>query len=973
MKLLAILKGMRIMKYKAWLKTCRRFDTKRWFLDLTLCFSILILSAPAWAQAQSSGRSISADISRIGDATHLEFRGLAQWNYDLKKLSDKQYELKLPSLDDKSIALLNTWTDQLVSRVEVIKGEGNPEVKILLEVSDKGVESFDYLTDQPSRLIVDFYKLVEPEAKVTAPVQAPGDLRPKAKTNPSTPKTASLPESPESQYTKVARGGARAPAGSEVLSGVGTEPPTAPAEGANDSGFAFDAADPNFDRFRMKDYEIQEEALIASRKNIYIRFPTLKMPYSLLPDLEKSQPEYVINPRNDRENKEARFLLELYHRHIRRQSSKSDRIGAFLKVYDHFEKSYRDSEYDEIIKNIAARMFLLKFQRDGHQDDLRRSIDITKYLVSKYPQSPLAERNQLWVASMLADRGESLGAIQEMQEYLRRHPKSEHTYKVETAIAEAFLNLNKYDEALKIYRRLASEGKNSREKSEAFYRIGDVYMEKGDWKAAERQYLEALKNYPEEGKMYPNGLYNLAESRFQMRKHKDSLETYISFLQTFPSHDFGGYAMARIGENLESLGADRSKVIGAFLETHFRYHKHPGADVARIRMLSQQMHGMKDKELRKTLTELREISARLKLKRTEEFVSLMTADGYQRRGDHKQALNELIGYYQTHPTTADLELFRARIHRNIVEVLKGNVSKGDFASALNFYERYSKNWLSQSQRLDVPYFVGQAYEQAGVQSEAGRLYLQVLKRISGLKGKPEFKERQISEVLPTEEALRLRLAAVAVNAKNFPEAYNHLVKIPTEVNLTDGERIERISLLADVSEARGDLNRARKYLQAFIDNWKGDPGQMRSTQLKAASLEAKLKRFPEVEKLVDQIIASNQMGEAIEPATMARALELKGDALLGQGKRLAAVETFQKLLSDYESVVPLGQVRFRTGEILFEAGDTAGAERVWLQLDEQKYGALKSLAQSRLSGAKWRADYGKYVKRIPAMASEKKE
>ena len=45
----------------------------------------------------------------------------------------------------------------------------------------------------------------------------------------------------------------------------------------------------------MKDYEIREEAILASAHNIYLQFPMLKMPVSHLDNLMKDQPEYVIH------------------------------------------------------------------------------------------------------------------------------------------------------------------------------------------------------------------------------------------------------------------------------------------------------------------------------------------------------------------------------------------------------------------------------------------------------------------------------------------------------------------------------------------------------------------------------------------------------------------------------------------------------------------------------------------------------
>ncbi len=56
-----------------------------------------------------------------------------------------------------------------------------------------------------------------------------------------------------------------------------------------------------------------------------------------------------------------------------------------------------------------------------------------------------------------------------------------------------------------------------------------------------------------------------------MQQYGKSLDVYRDFVKKFPSSDHAAFAMTRMGELLEIFGADKSRVMGAYLETYFRY------------------------------------------------------------------------------------------------------------------------------------------------------------------------------------------------------------------------------------------------------------------------------------------------------------------------------------------------------------------------------------------------------------------
>jgi len=909
-----------------------------------------LLSLPL--QAQMTKPMVQAEVSRIGDTAHLEFKGLKNWRYDVQKNGEKKFVLSIPPMDNASVARLQGFNDPLVESVKVEKNGPDGTYTVQISVTHSDVESFDYLTDEPSRLIIDFYRKSPVEGKkqqAQAQAGVPGAAKKKI--------AVKSPRKKTGEYQAADR----RPAGDEFISvDAGEEQP-----GNVELRFGvFDGGDDNYDRFRIKDYEIREEAVISSRHNIYLPFPMLKMKVSQLEKLLDQQPEYVINPKDNKENKEARLLLTLFSR---------KRFAVFLKTYDYFTGKYPDSQYNEILKNLAANVYLERWRETGSSPDFEKARAIYSELVQKFPESPLREHNYLILGFAQMDRGDALSTLQTFQGYLKDYPKTTEVPQVRKALAEAYMILRKYDEAANEYNLIIKDYPKSDHAQEAKYRLGDVQFARGDYSQAISTYEAALKELPAQEKIYPNATFNMAEARFWQKDFKKALNNYVQFVNLFPRHDYGGYALTRIGELLGVMGADQRRVMGAFLESYFRFPNHPGAKVARIRMLSQQMRSMKPKELKKALEEIDETGKKLGLDGIEEFTTLMVAEGLTHRGEFTHALNNLIAYYQRNPTSNNLDSFRTRILRNIANELKDEVERGNFMKALAFYSKYSGTWLKNSDRIDVPFFVAGAYENAGAYSEAKNIYQQALERRLRIRNTPDEKEKKIQEHLPSVSSLNLRLASAHTQDRNYIDAYQHLKAIGAGEDLSPAETVERVQLSALIAEQRNDHARAREALTDLAKKWQGDPALVAPVNLQLAQNYLKLGDAKLAEAHAQKVLDAQGGETEVAGRVIANALNVKGDALFAQKKAMAAVEAYQAMLAGFEDKMPLANVRYRVGQILFDRGDMKGASEVWKKLEGTPNEFLWKIGREKLEDAKWQGDYTKYTNRIPAMVSSKKE
>lgn len=919
---------------------------------------ILFLTLTLWsslANAQYTKPLVQADISRMADTAHVEFRGLKTWTYDLQKDGTKKITLAVPPMDDASINKLKSFSDALVGSVEVNKSGPDGTHVITFHLAQPNVDSFDYLTDDPSLLIVDFYRKVEAEK---APASAAG---PKGKAGAAkTAKTAkgSLKKGADG-YVELEKPD-RKPAGDEFLSvPAGAKPDAA---NVNLHFGIFDGSDDNYDRFRIKDYEIREDSIISSRNNIYLPFPMLKMKVSLLDKLLDAQPEYVIRPKDNRENKEARLLLTLFER---------KRYAVYLKTYDYFVTQYPDSEYMEILKNVTAYVYLNRWRQEKKSPDFEQARALYGELVQKFPGSPLREYNYLILGFAQMERGEALTTLQTFEGFLKTYPQSPEIPHVRKALAEAYMILRKYDEATGELKAIIRDFPRTEHAQEARYRLGDVPFAKGDYTEAIRTYEAAIKELPAQEKIYPNASYNMAEARFWQKDFKKSLDNYVQFVNYFPTHDHGGYALTRIGELLGTLGADPRRVMGAFLESYFRFPDHAGAKVARMRMLAQQMRSMKPNELKKALEEIDESAKKLNLNGIDEFTTLLVSEGLTGRGQYRDALKNLIAYFQKNPSQVNVGSFKARILRNIANELKTDVEKGNFMKALEFYSQYSTTWLKNSDRIDVPYMVGGAYENAGAYDEAEKIYRGALAQRTAIVGTSSEKEKKVQEHLPSVASLNLRLAAVLAHERKYIDAFQHLKIIGNGADLTPEENIERVQLSATIAEQRNDYPKAKEALLELAKRWQGDPALVAPVNLQLAQTFMKMDDPKQAEIYAERALQAEGGETPVKDKVISGALAVKGDALFAQKKAMAAVESYQKLLERFEEKMPLASTRYKVGQILFDRGDFQGANDVWKRLEGTPNDFLWKIGKEKLEDSKWKGDYNKYINRIPAMATRK--
>lgn len=903
----------------------------------------------------AEANKVNGVINFQGDTVHMELMGQQNWDYDVKRLENKGQtvvEMTVPALDDSTIQSLSNFKSDFVKNVAVDKKGPDGKHVIQFTLSGDDIDTFDYLTDQPSRLIMDFYVNPNSKAKkVTKPVVKKEETPP-----------TELPAKATKPVAKTKTDKKRKPATADTLTIANQGVAVAQNSDTVKSGI-FDGGDPDYDRFSIKDYEVKEEAMIRAKDNYYIPFPMLETPVSYWEKMKVTPTIYQVSPKSTEENKQARLLLTLFEK---------KRYAVYLKTQQWFKDKYPQSEYNEVVDYMTADVNLALWEEQGRAKNYDEAVQRYKEAIAKYPKSPLAERTSLKIGYLALDKGDYLGALRLFKEhidnknFLDTNSLSKDLARLGTGLA--FMKLNKWKDAVAQFDDVEKNSGNRDLKVEAAFRRGDVWVRAKDYAKAVEDYQKALKKYPEGQNYYPNAYYNQAESLFWMKNYNQSLDVYRDFVKKFPSNDHAAFAMTRMGELLEIFGADKSRVMGAYLETYFRYGESPSAVIARLRLLSARMKGMKPKEVNNAVSEIMSLAKKIDLPNIEQFSTVMVADGYTHRNENQKAIDLLSKYYKEHPTGVDVPLVTNRIVSNINDKLQSEIDRGDFIGALKTHTQYADTWLKNSKRLDTKYNVGRAFEMGGVPVEAEKYYKDVLNRVYAIRGTPEAKEIQVKEEIPSEDELNLRLSAVFAQEHKYNQAYEFLKNIKTPEKLKEDAQIERVNIAVRLLEKRGDNESAIRYLGELLRTWKGQPELVAEPYLKLAELQLKQSRTPEAIQALEMVDKLAKDSGKVANVVHAKSLEMMGDIYLEKNQGDAAIASYDKLLEKYEESRPLSSIRYKLGQIYFKRGEIQKAAEVWNEFKGEKSAFWKNLAQEQLNNSEWRDGYKKYIKRIPAMS-----
>lgn len=887
-----------------------------------LCFILLPVTSLA---LQSKADSMS-------DATHFEFQGSNAWDYSFDN-TDQGFVLLLKSLNPEAEKLLTEFRDERVQSIEITRVPGDYPIQVTFKFASKNLEAFDYLTDDPKRLVVDIFN-----SKNTA----------------SSLSTASTP-SPS-----------RAPAGEMPIKvDAATLPTNVPplASAANaltpvEVLGLFDAADPTYNRFKVNPDEVNPKSIVTESRRLFLELPAWERPHALLEDLLKDKPIYKIHEKPGQENLEARFLLQLFLK---------EHPAGTIKAAEIFLRKHPKSDYRQIVEHILADTYFQTWLDSDNKGAFERAMGLYKDLVRKNPNSPLQERTELVMGLGYLKRGDAPSAARVLEKFKDNFPMSSYLPQVELALTHTDLLLNSYDKALGRLKGLVeAEDTPAPVREEAVHLRGNVFLQQKKWNDAIQAYLAARESHPDAVKFLGYATFNLGESYFWNEEYLKSLDAFREYATYFPETAHTAYALTRMGEIFEILGQPESRSLAIYRESHFRFRDTDGGRLARVRFISRTMKEMNDKDIIAALKEIAEISHKMSHPQFGDFIELVKADGYSLRGDYAKAAEMLMAHLAVNPRTEHRKKYEEAIASNLALQMRKELVSGNPIESLRIYSKNSQLWFNKADRLDPLYLASWAYEKAGAPEKALSLYKEYESKLSQIPNGEDKAEKMVIENLPAHEILWLRMAATTCGMNQYTECGNFLKKIGDPENLSDREYVELALLAATLLENSGKSSEVAKVLDSVEKRREAlnDP----QTLLQLARAYSKIKRAEKAAQYYNDFITLSK-DVTIEAKQVVLVHTELADLYLKNKQKSKAKETLERVIEAYGSGYDLSPERYNLGLLYLEDGNKQAAQQVWQPLLGLQNNFWSKMAEDKIQDLKWREEYGSVLNRLPASRS----
>lgn len=977
----------------------------------------LLIATIYCAKVWSSDRNLNAlsqpiQLKNQGDTLSFELTGQNDWNYDLKRTVEKNQTkvlLTVKGLDSENYDRIKNIKNPFIKAIKINPHGIDGKKQIEFTLSSNKVETFDYLTDFPSKLIVDFYfnekfktaenngeaddsrsiaseksknsaqsssnsaaiksaKLKEKNNKKNEPhlVGLLHKDRPEEETEEDRLYLQDLKkEDPQPENKKPLNPSAalkaplksvRQPAQDHFEVTEFDRAETEPAEKIDFKNGLFNVSNEPLARFKIKSFEMKTASNHKPAVDYFLSYPILDLPFSFWTKMKENVPSYEIQAENTEENKKMNLIKKLFDK---------KRTLVLRQTTEWFAQKFPHSKYLEMAYAMTADRFLEEWQAERKDADFDTAQLYYNKLMDNFPQSALFERTSLLLGLLDLEKHNYLTAMRKFKSHSDNEKFKNRNSKdyAELGIAYCLAKLNKADEAVTIADEVEKNSQDLETRAEAAYRKGDFLMGSEKYMAAKDQYSLASKKYPQFARQFPNGVFNKMEALFRLDLHLESHAAALEFMQLFSRHEFAPYAMTRLGELLEILGSPQEKAVGAYLETHFRYGDSPKTIVARLHLLSTRMKGMKDIELKSTIDKMNELAKKSDLENIEQFKTTMISDGYVRRKEFDQAIKTLVTFYQDSPSKKNSEQVTNRIKSSIHNYIQYLSENDKNKEVLKVYKQYADNWIRKQERADTFFYLGKAYHTAGAYGEALKKYELAEQRL--LSDRMPASTFNLDGAMPKIEEVYLMKAQSLFEINNLQSSEQVLDKIKNPDTLTVPEQIARVNLASRLYEKRGDNETAIRYLAEVVRVWKAQPDLVAESAIRVAKLWNKVEKPQQGLDILDQLLQ-----EKVSTSNVRKIYRAKSEIAIEAKLSDVAIKSLSFIVNPQANPISsrqdMSREKYQLGELYFEKGEMKKAEDTWSSFSEKDDKFWSQLANEKMKSAQWQDEYKKYLKRIPA-------
>ncbi len=148
------------------------------------------------------------------------------------------------------------------------------------------------------------------------------------------------------------------------------------------------------------------------------------------------------------------------------------------------------------------------------------------------------------VAEKAFDDGFYDVAMRYIDQFQQKYPDSSKKIQAKLLLGQCYFFKNQYLKAFEIFQNLVQY---TEFKDASLFWLGETYFKGGDYKQAEKNYLQLVNTYANSSYV-PQGLYSLGWTYFEQTHYKESQETFAKLISRFPAHQLSEEAAFKMGE-----------------------------------------------------------------------------------------------------------------------------------------------------------------------------------------------------------------------------------------------------------------------------------------------------------------------------------------------------------------------------------------------------------------------------------------
>ncbi|MFZ9596410.1 MAG: tetratricopeptide repeat protein [Bdellovibrionia bacterium] len=715
---------------------------------------------------------------------------------------------------------------------------------------------------------------------------------------------------------------------------------------------------------------------MSDESDIFLKFNTIHQPVDFgqwftypTPDINFS---YFRPTQKARDAQYVRLALNLY---------KEGKWGLVVRVLDFLGQEFPHSEYAKEMKFLRANAYI-KLGLEGKSNELLRQI-IADY-DEKSQGSSVALYSAMYLAGKFMKNGNILPAIENLQWLVKNYSSFSESWIFHLGLAENYARLKQTEAAAQEYQLVIEQAPTPESKSQAAFRVGDLYLERHLYAEALASYAKNLSLIKGQVRPLPSFFLNRAEALYQLGQFDTATAVLKQYLNEFPAHPEGWRAMIRLGEMAAKNTLDPERIKESrlwFSQAINRFPLSPGALIARMRLIPCGDHAGMDfvtseKFFRQEATEfdgegeisLDHYNDLRALSHVRSVASLGTAEALS-----QIALEELKSVKQGFVRRKILLITSESIQREIIRLLR----EGKDFQALSFYSSTEEllNQDHEGEKIDYLLALAQSASNLGLGNLGQKLVQTYQKRRDSLKKKLGEQSPQIifastrddleAEIRQSEESF-VSAKALWISAKKDVKNYPQIEALLKKLRPESSYEYEKEIILGLMAQEQGDYRQALVHA-AHANLQKASPqvsSWLADLTWKAGDPEAALRLFEQLEKNIESKNGGGASDASVESTLGVPPTRSLSSVALAQCQILEQLNQLDEAALRYSQERKKGrggsQMAYQYARLLMKSGDLKKKEEALEVLEklsnedstEDQEGFWKKLAQETLAGEK---------------------